>query len=96
MLQYPKVLLLSSDAVEADVLQETLSEYVILTCARNRRELKALLGSDNYDVLFCSKSVPDLERRIGRGSATLSKDAGDHPVADDGGATMGRSAGGRL
>ena len=56
MLKYPKVLLLSSGAAEADVLQETLSEHVILTRAKNMHELQVLLESGNYDVLFCSRS----------------------------------------
>ena len=57
MLQHPKILILSNDPAEADFLQETLSEHVIVTCARNMRELQLLLNDGNYDALFCSWSL---------------------------------------
>ena len=56
MLPIPKVLLLTGDAQEADLLQEILGNYAFLVYARNISEAKYHLEKIDCDVLFCSWS----------------------------------------
>jgi len=56
MLRNPNVLLLCSDAKQAVVLREILSEHAVLTPAGNLSELTALLESSFYDAVFCAWS----------------------------------------
>ncbi len=56
MLRYPKVLLLSNDGMETAVLEQLLSDHVVLTPVNNLSELISLLGDNDYDALFCAWS----------------------------------------
>lgn len=56
MLTQPKVLMLSSDVVESGVLDEILSEHVILRTVRDLPELETALVRDDYDAMLCGWS----------------------------------------
>jgi DNA-binding NtrC family response regulator len=56
MLRNPNVLLLSGQTDETAVLQDTLSQHVILTPVHTIDELVARLDGGNYDALFCASS----------------------------------------
>ena len=53
MMAYPRILLLTTDEGEAAELNALLSEYVTLGWAHDLRELGRLLGTGQYDALFC-------------------------------------------
>ena len=56
MPKQPKVLLISSDDRESNVLEKVLSEHVVLTTTRNLLELEGILDSSPYDAVFCGWS----------------------------------------
>ncbi len=56
MLQYPNILLLSTDETETAALQQILREHVILRPVKSLADLTALLENANYDALFCAWS----------------------------------------
>lgn len=56
MLRYPKVILLSNDETETTVLEQLLSEHVVLTSVNDLSALISLLEDNDYDALFCAWS----------------------------------------
>ena len=56
MLSQPKVLLISSDEMEASTWEEILRDHVMLKSVRSLPELKKSLESDAYDAVFCDWS----------------------------------------
>jgi len=56
MLEYPNVLLLSTDTIETTVLQQALRKHVILTRADNLSDAMFLLEGGGYDAFFCAWS----------------------------------------
>ena len=52
----PKVLLITSDPAETEVLERILKDHVILRSGANLMELQALLEETKYDAVFCGWS----------------------------------------
>ena len=54
MLRYPRILLLCSDQLETDRIEELLSKHAFVSRACDLSELSALLETTCFDAVFCA------------------------------------------